>query len=58
MEMESFKINKALLERIRRHVKGTRQTITGYIELSLTESIQLDEFKKKSPEILRKLKKQ
>jgi hypothetical protein len=48
MEMESVKISKALLKKIRKHVKSTGQTISGYINVRLGECIQQDSKEKRT----------
>lgn len=36
---ESVKIDSKIVDRIRRHIKGTGQTISGYIDVTLNKDL-------------------
>lgn len=40
MKSESVKISKEILDKVRKHVGKTKQTIGGFIELSIIESLK------------------
>lgn len=46
MEMVSIKISKALQKKIKKYVKSTGQTISGYATIKLAECLQQDEKEK------------
>lgn len=55
---ESVKISGHLVDRIRKYVKTTGQTISGYIDVRLAECIQQDEKEKRTFEEVGKLSKE
>jgi hypothetical protein len=55
MEMVSIKISKTLQKKIKKYVKSTGQTISGYANLRLTECLQHDEKEKRNLEEVGKL---
>ena len=43
MGSESVKINGAIVGKVRKHVKKTRQTIGGYIEIAIERALREDQ---------------
>jgi hypothetical protein len=58
MEMVSIKISKTLQKKIKKYVKSTGQTISGYANIRLSECLQQDEKEKRTFDEVDKLAKQ
>jgi hypothetical protein len=55
MKSESVKIDGAIVRRIRRHIKSTGQTISGFININLDKVLTEEERLKRSMEAFEKL---
>lgn len=50
MEMVTIKISKVLQKKIKKYVKSTGQTMSGYINIRLAECLQHDEKERRNLE--------
>lgn len=58
MSTESVKIDSKIVERVRKYIKRTGQTISGYINTNLDRQLNLDELGAKLTDREDRLKKQ
>lgn len=55
MKTESIRIDSKLVEKIRKHVRSTRQTISGFINVAVEKHLQEEKKEKRTMDEVAKL---